>query len=142
MLGGIATLNWRRPKIFFGWWIVLGSGTVQFYTSAVFWRGFQAFVEPVLRTYTGWGSGVFGTAMAIQRAESSFITPFVGAAVDRFGPLACSRVRGVRNRVRFHTDEPDAGAVAFLRRNARAWHRTLLRRIHRLRGDHRELVRA
>ena len=86
MSGGIATLNWHRPKIFFGWWIVLGSGSVQFYTSAVFWRGFQAFVEPVLRTYTGWGSGVFGVAMAIQRAESSFITPFVGAAVDRFGP--------------------------------------------------------
>ena len=86
MSGGIATLNWGRPKIFYGWWIVLVSGTVQFYTSAVFWRGFQAFVEPVLRTYTGWGSGVFGAAMAIQRAESSFITPFVGAAVDRFGP--------------------------------------------------------
>ena len=82
----ITTLNWHRPKIFFGWWIVLGSGTVQFYTSAVFWRGFQAFVDPVLRTYTGWGSGVFGVAMAIQRAESSFVTPFVGAAVDRFGP--------------------------------------------------------
>lgn len=88
MSGGIATLNWCRPKIFYGWWIVLGSGTVQFYTSAVFWRGFQAFVEPVLQTYTGWGSGIFGTAMAIQRAESSFITPFVGAAVDRFGPRA------------------------------------------------------
>ena len=86
MSGGIATLNWGRPKIFFGWWIVLGSGTVQFYTSAVFWRGFQAFVEPVLRTYAGWGSGVFGTAMAIQRAESSLITPFVGFAIDRFGP--------------------------------------------------------
>ncbi len=64
----------------------MGSGAVQFYTSAVFWRGFQAFVDPVLRTFTGWGSGVFGTAMAIQRAESSFITPFVGAAIDRFGP--------------------------------------------------------
>ncbi len=59
---------------------------MQFYTSAVFWRGFQAFVDPVLRSFGGWGSGVFGTAMAIQRAESSFITPFVGAAIDRFGP--------------------------------------------------------
>ena len=86
MSGGIATLNWRRPKIFYGWWIVLGSGTVQLYTSAVFWRGFQAFVDPVLGTFTGWGSGTFASAMAILRAESSFITPFVGAAIDRFGP--------------------------------------------------------
>ncbi len=76
----------RRPKFFYGWWIVIGSGTVQFFTSAVFWRGFQAYVDPVLRAFPGWGSGVFGTAMAIQRAESSLITPFVGAAIDRFGP--------------------------------------------------------
>ncbi len=78
----------RKPKIFYGWWIVIGSGTVQFYTSAVFWRGFQAFVDPVLRSFTGWGSGVFATAMALQRAESAFFTPFVGAAINRFGPRA------------------------------------------------------
>ena len=59
---------------------------MQFYTSAVFWRGFQAFVDPVLRTFTGWSSGAFATAMALQRAESSFFTPFVGAAINRFGP--------------------------------------------------------
>ena len=79
-------MRYRRPNIFYGWWIVIGSGAVQFYTSAVFWRGFQAFVDPVLRTFTGWGSGVFATGMALQRTESSFITPFVGAAIDRFGP--------------------------------------------------------
>ena len=59
---------------------------MQFYTSAVFWRGFQAFVDPMLRTFTGWGPGVFGSGMALLRAESSFITPFVGAVIDRFGP--------------------------------------------------------
>ena len=77
-----------RPRIFYGWWIVIGSGFVQFYTSAVFWRGFQAFVDPVLATFTGWGSGVFASAMALQRAESSFFTPFVGSAINRFGPRA------------------------------------------------------
>ena len=61
---------------------------MQFYTSAVFWRGFQAFVDPVLRSFTGWSSGVFASAMALQRAESSFFTPFVGAAINRFGPRA------------------------------------------------------
>ena len=78
----------HQPKIFYGWWIVIGSGTVQFYTSAVFWRGFQAFVDPVLRSFTGWSSGAFASAMALQRAESSFFTPFVGAAINRFGPRA------------------------------------------------------
>ena len=59
---------------------------MQFYTSAVFWRGFQAFVDPVLRSFTGWSSGAFASALALQRAESSFFTPFVGAAINRFGP--------------------------------------------------------
>ena len=59
---------------------------MQFYTSAVFWRGFQAFVDPVLRSFTGWSSGAFASALALQRAESSFFTPFVGVAINRFGP--------------------------------------------------------
>ena len=81
-----ATLPKNPKKIFYGWWIVIGGGSMQFYTSAVFWRGFQAFVDPVLGSFTGWSSGAFATAMAIQRAESSFFTPFVGAAINRFGP--------------------------------------------------------
>ena len=58
---------------------------MQFYASAVFWRGFQAFVDPILAT-TGWSRFAFAVAISIQRGESGLISPFVGVALDRFGP--------------------------------------------------------
>ncbi len=58
---------------------------VQWYTSAIFWRGFQAFVPPILETF-GWSRGVTGAAISLQRGESGMISPFVGALLDRYGP--------------------------------------------------------
>ena len=70
---------------FYGWWIVGAGGLVQWYTSAVFWRGFQAFIPPILTTF-GWSSGATGAAISLQRSESGMISPFVGALLDRYGP--------------------------------------------------------
>lgn len=70
---------------FYGWWIVGAGGLVQWYTSAIFWRGFQAFVPPILETF-GWSRGVTGAAISLQRGESGMISPFVGALLDRYGP--------------------------------------------------------
>ena len=70
---------------FYGWWIVGAGGLVQWYTSAVFWRGFQAFIPPILNTF-GWSSGATGAAISLQRSESGMISPFVGALLDRYGP--------------------------------------------------------
>jgi sugar phosphate permease len=70
---------------FYGWWIVGAGGMVQWYTSAIFWRGFQAFVPPILETF-GWSRGVTGAAISLQRGESGMISPFVGALLDRYGP--------------------------------------------------------
>lgn len=70
---------------FYGWWIVGAGGIVQWYTSAVFWRGFQAFVPPILSTF-GWSTGATGAAVSLQRSESGMISPFVGVLLDRYGP--------------------------------------------------------
>ena len=70
---------------FYGWWIVGAGGIVQWYTSAIFWRGFQAFVPPILNTF-GWSSGATGAAISLQRSESGMISPFVGALLDKYGP--------------------------------------------------------
>ena len=59
---------------------------MQLYASAVFWRGFQAFVEPILSTFTGWSQAAFAAAVSLQRGESGLISPFVGFALDRYGP--------------------------------------------------------
>ncbi len=59
---------------------------MQWYASAVFWRGFQAFVDPILSTFSGWSSASFAAAISIQRGESGLISPFVGVLLDRYGP--------------------------------------------------------
>ncbi len=59
---------------------------MQWYASAVFWRGFQAFVDPILSTFSGWSAASFAAAISIQRGESGMISPFVGVLLDRYGP--------------------------------------------------------
>jgi len=73
----------KRP--FYGWIIVGAGGIVQWYTSAVFWRGFQAFIPHILGTF-GWSSAATGAAISIQRTEGGLISPFVGYMIDKFGP--------------------------------------------------------
>ena len=72
-------------RLFYGWYIVGTGGIVQWYTSAVFWRGFQAFIPHILSTF-GWSAAATGAAISIQRSESGLISPFVGFAIDKFGP--------------------------------------------------------
>ncbi len=75
----------RKPNIFYGWWIVLSAGIVQWYSSAVFWRGFPPFFDAILSTF-GRSTAATGAAVSIQRSESGLISPFVGTVIKRFGP--------------------------------------------------------
>lgn len=58
---------------------------LQGYTSAVFWRGFQAFFDPIVETF-GWSRGATAGALSLSRGEGGLISPFVGILIDRFGP--------------------------------------------------------
>ncbi len=75
----------KTPNIFYGWWIVISAGIVQWYSSAVFWRGFPPFFDAILTTF-GWSSAATGAALSIQRSESGLISPFVGTIIKKFGP--------------------------------------------------------
>lgn len=75
----------KRPNIFYGWWIVISAGIVQWYSSAVFWRGFPPFFDAILNTF-GWSSAATGAAVSLQRSESGLISPFVGTVIKKFGP--------------------------------------------------------
>lgn len=74
-----------RIRIFYGWWIVLSGGLVQGYASAVFFRGFQAFFDPIVATF-GWSRAATAAAVSIQRLENGALSPIVGTLIDRFGP--------------------------------------------------------
>ena len=75
----------KNPNIFYGWWIVISAGIVQWYSSAVFWRGFPPFFDSILNTF-GWSSAATGAALSIQRSEGGLISPFVGTIIKKFGP--------------------------------------------------------
>lgn len=58
---------------------------MQFYASAVFWRGFAVFFDIIVDTF-GWSRGAVGAAVSIQRLEGGMISPFIGTVIHRYGP--------------------------------------------------------
>ena len=72
-------------NVYYGWWLVSSGFAVQWYTSAVFWRGFQAFFLPIVGTF-GWSQAATAGAVSLQRVESGMFSPFVGTILDRYGP--------------------------------------------------------
>lgn len=57
---------------------------MQFYASAVFWRGFAVFFDIIVDTF-GWSRGAVGAAVSIQRLEGGMISPFIGTVINRYG---------------------------------------------------------
>lgn len=79
-----ANTGGRPNRIFYGWWVVAGGGAVQFYASAVFWRGFAVFFDVIIDTF-GWSRGAVAAAVSIQRLEGGMISPFIGTVINRYG---------------------------------------------------------
>ena len=74
-----------QPKIFYGWWIVLGGFSLTAVSSAFSYYGFGIFFNPLLEEF-GWNAAVLGGALSLSRLESGFMAPLVGYLVDRIGP--------------------------------------------------------
>lgn len=58
---------------------------VLFYTSGVFFYGFSAFFDAILKDF-GWSKGAASGAFAFQRMEQGIFGPIVGYITDRWGP--------------------------------------------------------
>ncbi len=58
---------------------------MQFLISATYWRGFQAFFDPIVTTF-GWSRGATAAAVSLQRVEGGILSPFVGPLILRYGP--------------------------------------------------------
>lgn len=75
----------RRPRVFYGWWIILGGMAGMVIQNGFNFHGINAFLIPLSTTF-----GVSLTAVAavisLARIESAFIGPLEGYLVDRFGP--------------------------------------------------------
>lgn len=79
------SLSLRRPRVFYGWWIVLGATLSTFVHGAVFLYGFSAFGTP-LRQEFGWSRTELSLAVSLASLAGGIAGPFMGVLVDRRGP--------------------------------------------------------
>lgn len=73
-----------RPRLFYGWYIVMAHMAMHFYMSVVFVYGMGVFLGPIT-TQMGWTRAQFSLAAGLQRIEGSVASPVIGFIVDRFG---------------------------------------------------------
>ena len=75
----------KRPRIFYGWWL-LGAGTVVLAMQGAFMAyGLNAFFVP-LAVALGTSRGALSLAFSFTRLESAILGPIEGFLIDRFGP--------------------------------------------------------
>lgn len=75
----------KKPKIFYGWWMVLASAILNFIVGGTFFYGFTLFFNPI-REHFRWTYAVVSWAFTFQRIESGVLGPVAGFLVDRVGP--------------------------------------------------------
>jgi len=74
----------RKPKVFYGYWIVGATFFCLFIYSGCGFYAFSLFVKP-LQVDLGWGRGEIMAAFTILFLVSGVASPFVGKVVDRYG---------------------------------------------------------
>jgi len=74
----------RRPRVFYGWWMVSAGFLLFFYAGGTFYYGFTSFFNPIRDTF-GWSSRNTAFAFALQSAEGGLAGPLVGILLDRTG---------------------------------------------------------
>ena len=75
----------KSKKIFYGWWIVIAGTIVNAVATGTYWHGFGAFFDPIVDEFK-WSRALTSIAPALQRSEGAAFGPFVGVAINKFGP--------------------------------------------------------
>jgi len=75
----------RKPRIFFGWWIILGGMLGMLVSVGFNHHGLNAFILPLSDSFGVALPTVIGV-LSVARIETAFIGPVEGYLVDRFGP--------------------------------------------------------
>ncbi|MFC1860337.1 MFS transporter [Chloroflexota bacterium] len=75
----------RRPRVFYGWWIVGALFIMETLRSGFIGHGFTAFFEPIVDEL-GWSYVQVSFAASLRGVEVGLLAPVMGILVDRFGP--------------------------------------------------------
>ena len=74
----------RRPRVFYGWWVVAAASVLGMFGNGSISQGFPRFFTPI-RTDLGLTNTQMSLVFSLARAEGSAGGPLVGWVVDRFG---------------------------------------------------------
>ena len=74
-----------RIRLFYGWWIVLACGVLQFCGAGFFYYGLSVFFLPLTNEF-GWSRALTSSAFSLHRLEGGLVAPLVGYAFDKLGP--------------------------------------------------------
>lgn len=75
----------KRPKIFYGWWVVLACSTTGLLSGGLVILSFTAFFEPIANEF-GWSYAQISLASSLRGVESGILAPLLGLLIDRVGP--------------------------------------------------------
>jgi len=78
-------LQQNKPKIFYGWWIVLAAFIAMAFASMTAGYGFSVFYKRLIDHF-GWTRTALAGAISLSRLEAGFLGGVEGFLVDRFGP--------------------------------------------------------
>ena len=77
------TSRWAKG-VFYGWWVLLASMSVQVITSGFTVHAFGAYIA-VMKAEFGWSTTALSFAFALQQAASGFLGPVIGWLIERIG---------------------------------------------------------
>ena len=83
----VSALIHRRPRPFYGWWMVALGGFLTSINKTAVNKGFPVFLLPV-EEYFGINRATVSLIFSLARAETGPTGPVAGWLVDRFGPRA------------------------------------------------------
>ncbi|MFC1976847.1 MFS transporter, partial [Chloroflexota bacterium] len=74
----------KKPKVFYGYWIVAATFVCAFMDSAAGYYAFSLFVRPLEAAF-GWGRGKIMLGWTVRYLAVGLFSPFIGRLVDRHG---------------------------------------------------------
>jgi MFS family permease len=79
-----------RPRLFYGWWVVLSGAALQFLFASLMTQAFGTYIVLLHREF-GWGKAVLAAASSLRDVENGLMGPLQGILLDRFAAPAVMR---------------------------------------------------
>ncbi|MBI4236757.1 MAG: MFS transporter [Chloroflexi bacterium] len=76
-----------RPRVYYGWWVVLAATLSTFVHGSIFLYGFSVFVRPLTQEFA-WTRTQVSLAVTLATLAGALAGPLAGHLVDRRGPRA------------------------------------------------------